>query len=155
MQNSEPIPVNDKWVDKQGFLSEVATKWLQSISDGVQSSPSSISPQSLTAQVASIGVTPIPLGSVNQGLWRLTFYAKVTTAASVSSSLSITFGWTDTDACSVTSAAMTGNTVTTTSTGTVLIYVDGGTPITYSTTYASVGTPMAYKLSILVERCDA
>ena len=155
MQNSEPIPVNDKWVDKQGFLSEVATKWLQSISDGVQSSPSSISPQSLTTQSASIGVTPIPLGSVNQGLYRLTYYFRITSPGTTSS-LSVSFGWTDGGvACAKTSAAVTTNTTNTTDSNTYMIRSDAALPITYSTTYASTGPAMVYALYVVVERVDA
>ena len=152
----DPIPAGDKFVDKEGYLSDVAVQWLQGLTDVVETSPSSISPQGVTAQVASIGVTPIPVGSVNEGLYRLTFAAEVTTAASVSSSLTVTFGWTSLGiAKGVTSGAMTGNTTATTSSATYMFYSDAGAPITYATAYSSVGTPMAYALRVILERVDA
>jgi len=155
MQNSEPIPVHDEFTDAAGFLTEVAAKWLQGISDNVQSSPSSISPQSLTGQTASIGVTPIPLGSINQGLYRLTYYFRITSPGTTSS-LSVTFGWTDGGvACTKTSTAVMGNTTSTTDSNTYMIRSDAGLPITYSTTYASTGPAMAHSLYIVVERVDA
>ena len=68
----------------------------------------STSPVSLTAQGASIGVTAIPTSSLASGLYRVSYYCRITTAAGVSSSLIVTFSFTDGGvACSFASAALT------------------------------------------------
>lgn len=112
---------------------------------------------SLTEQAASIGATDVSGGNAGAGLYRLAYYTRVTTAATTSSSLTVTAGWTD-GGISISQAgtALTGNTTSTYQTGSFLLYSDGASPITYATTYASVGaTAMAYKLSVTLERMGA
>ena len=107
-----------------------------------------------TAQTASIGTTTIPLPALSSGVYRVTFYGRVTTAAGVSSSLAVTLNWTDgAVACSQTSTAVTGNTTATVTSGTIMFNADAASAITYATTYASnPGSAMAYKLTIVVEQ---
>ena len=114
------------------------------------------SPVSVSAQTASIGTTSIPTSSLSSGLYRVTYYCRITTAASVSSSLIVSFTWTDGGiSCSLSSAALTGNTTSTVGTGTALINIDASSPISYATTYASVGVPaMSYSLSITLEEMN-
>ena len=58
--------------------------------------------------------------------------------------------------CTFTGAAVTGNTTATVQSLTWLIKVEQGTPVTYSTTYASVGgTVMKYALAVVVESVQA
>lgn len=113
----------------------------------------------LTAQAASIGATDFSTGGLNAGLYRLSYYARITQAATTSSSLIVTFDWTDTGvATSHSFAAITGNTTATNngSPDSKLIYSDAASPIRYSTTYASVGgTPMQYSLQIVLEKVQA
>lgn len=107
----------------------------------------------LTAQAASIGATPVPIASVQPGLYRVSWYLRITTPATVSSSVSVTLGWTDGSVnCTRTGAAVTGNTTSTTQSGTELLRLDAATALTYATTYATVGaTPMQYRLDLTVE----
>lgn len=108
----------------------------------------------LTTQAASISTSDLTDGTWGAGLYRLTYYARITRAGTISSSLTVTFGWTDaTQAVTASGAAITGNTVTTIQTGTILIYSDAASPITYATTYATAGaTTMQYRLSVVAER---
>ena len=109
-------------------------------------------PTSLTGQSASIGATSIVPGQVASGLYRLAYYARVTQAATVSSSLTVTLGWTDHgQALTVSGAAMVANDVTIPQSGTIMVYLDALTPITYATTYASAGgQAMLYQLYVLL-----
>lgn len=108
----------------------------------------------LVDRAASISATDLTDGTWGAGLYRATYYARITTAATTNSSLTVTFSWTDhTQAVSAAGAAITGNTVTTLQTGTVLLYSDPASPITYATTYATSGaTPMEYQLYVTLER---
>lgn len=118
-----------------------------------QTTTQTIPPITLTAQAASIGVTPIPTPSLAPGYYRVSYYARVTTVGSVSSSLTVTVSWTDGGvACSASGAAITGNTVASTGTGSFLLLIDEATPISYSTTYASnLAGEMQYQLGLTLE----
>ena len=79
--------------------------------------------------------------------------ARVTRAATTSSSLIVTFGWTQAVSCTAASVAMTGNTTATTGTSSVLVRVDQDSSITYATTYASSGgTTMQYRVDVTCEQ---
>lgn len=101
---------------------------------------------------ASIGTTTI-LTPGQDGYYSFAYYAAITTPATTgaaTSSLTVILSWTDTGIVkSKTFTAITGNTTATTGSETYpRFYVDGGAPITYSTTYASdTAGQMVYKLS--------
>lgn len=99
-------------------------------------------------QGSAIGTTPIALGS--GGRYALLIYVHITQAASVSSSVAVTLSWVDgAHACSVTFAAVVGNTVGTVDAAFFTMDVDQPGIISYATAYASVGaTPMQHKLRI-------
>ena len=144
-QTGRPLP---------GFgLSREFGNWFQtSIIAPVSSAPRSLSPVRLTNQSASITTTPIPTASLAAGLYRVSYYAAITTADAVSSSLTVTVSWTESALTkSLSGAPMTGNTTTTVQSSTALIEIDGS-PISYSTTYVS-NTPgqMKYRLSLVIE----
>jgi hypothetical protein len=136
------------------YISRPWLLWLQDvIVPRVQTAPELRTAVVLTAQNASIGATPIPLASVNAGRYRISFYARVTTVDAVSSSLTITLGWSESGvALTQSGAAMTGNAITTTQSGSIVVQSDANAPLTYSTLYAS-NTPgaMQYRLSIVCE----
>jgi hypothetical protein len=137
--------VTDPWA---GFLTELVQAL--GLSTGRAGANASLSDQS-----ASIGSTDLASGALlGAGLYRVSYYARITTPATVSSSLQVSYSWTDGGVTLVsTGAAMTGNTTATVQQGGGLIYSDGASPITYSATYASVGaTAMKYRLAVTVER---
>jgi len=154
--NDSLIELDETRRDRQSpfFIARSWLLWLQdAVISRVQSAPDLRTAIILTGQTAAIGATPLPLASVTAGRYRIAFYTRVTTPDGVSSSLTITLGWTDGGiACTQSGAAMTGNAVTTTQSGSIMIQSDANAPITYSVAYAS-NTPnqMAYRLSVVVE----
>jgi hypothetical protein len=116
-----------------------------------------IQSESLTAQAASIGATDFSGGDLAAGVYRLSYYMRITQAATTSSSLEIVLDWTDgSQTPSFAGAALTGNLLTTYQTGSLLIHVDASSPVRYATTYASVGaTAMQYRLDLTLEQVNA
>jgi hypothetical protein len=155
-------PLQSNWVnpperpeapDAVWGLSRAAHDYLLSVTTRVQTSPTLLASTAVTGQTASIGTTALSLGSLAAGYYRVSWFARVTTAATVSSSLIVTISGTDAGvAYPQSGAAMTGNTTSTALSGVVIVKADQATAISYATTYASVGgTAMIYKLSVLVE----
>lgn len=144
-----PLVSSTRYID--GFWAD----WLiRSLVNGVQNAPQSVTPgPELVNQSASVGVTPFNLGSIVAGRYRMSWTARVTTAASVSSSLTVTVSYTRKGvSCTQTSGAMTSNATGQPASGVFLINSDGGSPISYSTTYASTGAPvMVYELDATIE----
>ena len=136
----------------KGLMTRAFNNWLLSLTTRLEQAAYGILPTvTLAAQNASIGTTPL-IASAAAGLYRVSWFFRITTAASVSSSLQVTFSGTDGGISYTQSgAAVTGNTTATVQSGTVLVRADQSSPISYSTTYASVGTPMAYGISFAVE----
>lgn len=166
--NNAPIPVSDQFVrmpatprgqreDRNaGLLTDVAIEWLNALGTTVSSSATRVNAVNLTGQSAAIGATDMSGGGVNSGLYRVSYYMRVTTPASVSSSLTVTLAWTDGGVPqAITFAAATGNTTSTTQSGTQLIRVDSVTPITYAVAYASVGTAAVYSFDVVLEQVQA
>ncbi len=131
--------------------------WLQGSQDTLQSTPRIFTNVTETAQEASISTTAFPNAQISGGLYRLSYTAQITRAATTSSSLEITFLWTSQDgtAQTRTSTAMTGNTLTTEQSGSIVVNSDVSGPISYSTTYASVGgVTMQYTVSLIMENLN-
>lgn len=107
----------------------------------------------LVAQGASIGTTAIPMASVSAGLYRLSYFARITTAAGVSSSVTVSFAWTTSGvAQSSSGAALNGNTTASHQFGTLVIRVDANSAISYSTVYASnPAGVMRHSLDLVLE----
>lgn len=164
--NDAPIPANDaiglpphvppgvKPDPRKGvFLTQPWIDYLTTMSTQVSQGPTRINNIPLSGQQASIAPTDFSGGVLGAGLYRIAYYAQVTQAATISSSLTVTFDWTSGGvAQSLSGAAMTGNTINTVQSGSILIMVDSATPVRYSTTYASAGaTPMIYSLFVSLE----
>lgn len=149
----EPIPAGNPLVDRDGLMTPPYQRWFSlALIPRVQSAAFNVVSLGLTAQAASIGTTAfIPSAS---GLYRVTYYVRVTQAATTSSSLQV--GVLSTDggvAITQTSVALTTNTTASVQGGVVIAQCDPSTPLSYSTTYASVGgTPMQYRLLLVGER---
>lgn len=143
--------------DQEGLCTDVWIKYLQNREDAITSAPQRNASTSVSAQSASIAATSIPTAALNGGLYRATFYGTVTTPGTVSSSLEVTFSWTDSgQARAITSTAYTGNSISECTTATVMFNVDAGAPVTYATTYATAGaTDMVYTLYVVLEKVDA
>lgn len=112
----------------------------------------------LEAQSASIGATQFPVGDVLAGTYRLSWYFRITQAATTSSKLVMTFAWTDSgNGISSAGADFTANTLNAIQSGTLpLIRVDAATPLTYAVAYTSVGaTALLYDLTVSAEYLGA
>ncbi len=155
-----PEPSSDSLVSR--IVSTVARlvirqewlQWLRTLVDGLNDTSALIGSVALTAQGAAITTTNVPANLTETGLYKVSWYARITRAATSSSSLTVTIGWTD-GAVAVTSAgaAITGNTTATVQSGSLLVRADVDTNITYATAYASAGaTSMQYQLDVIVER---
>ena len=153
-----PMPARDAMTDpKTGLIRRTWQVWLRNLTTTVNDAPVRIQTVSVSGQAASIGTTSIPASSLSAGLYRVTWYLRITRAAATSSSVTVSFGWTDdTVTMSLSGAAVTGNTTTTSQTGTALLSVDNASPVTYATSYTSVGTPaMQYALDLTLESVSA
>jgi hypothetical protein len=153
-----PFPTKDPLVNpnRKFVATQELIDWATNLAGDVDASPARLKTVPLTQQSASIGTTTIPTGALGGGLYRVSWYARITTPGSVSSSLTITIGWTEGVTLSASGAAMTGNTTGTVQSGSMLIRIDGSSPITYSTVYASAGaTAMQYRLDVVLEQVEA
>jgi hypothetical protein len=136
-----------------GRVTQAMRYWLLSVADRLNRTPDVLQTVTLTGKSASIAATTISILSVTGGVYRLSGAARVTTAASTSSSLVLTFGWTQAVACTAASTAVTGNTTATTASFSVIVRADAATNLQYATTYASSGgTAMVYRLDVVVEQ---
>ena len=137
-----------------GRVTQVMRYWLLSMVDRLNATPQTLDTVQLSTQAASISATNFAILSVSPGVYRLSMGARIARAATTSSSLTVTFGWTASSvACTTSGAAMTGNTTATVGSLTILVRVDEATAITYGTTYASVGgTTMQYELDVSCEQ---
>lgn len=155
-------PVRDEVValdpqTKKLLMTRVWVDWTTALQIRIDNNATALNTVELSAQAASIGTTSIPLDILSEGLYRVTYYARITTAGTVSSSLTVTLGWTDHSvSCSFSGAAMVANTISTIQSNTVMVRNDAASPLTYATTYATAGaTAMQYSLDILVEQIAA
>lgn len=151
------IPIVDVAKDgkTKGLVSfTFLTRW-NDLKNRVQSAAYTVgAPVQLATQTASIGATPLTTTPLSAGLYRVSWYARVTKSGGVSSSLTVTLGWTEGGvSLTLSGAAITGNLVTSVQSGIAFLLLDDGAPITYATTYASnPANDMEYELVVNVER---
>lgn len=109
-------------------------------------------PIALSAQNAAIDITQVTSETLTAGLYRVTYYARITSAAPISSSLTVNIFWDDgIVTCSKSFTTITGNTISTTGSESYMVQIDTP-PLTFSTTYASnTAGSMQYSLSIVLE----
>jgi hypothetical protein len=155
--NLAPPPLQTPLVEnpRTGMITRAWFNWLLSIITRVQASASSVPSASveLTGQTASIGVTAL-IPSAHAGLYRVSWRFRVTTAAGVASSLTVSVHSTDGGiVCQQDSAAYTGNLTTRPQSGSVIVQVDAGSALSYSTTYVSnPAAAMVYDLALYLEQ---
>ncbi len=109
-------------------------------------------PIALTGQNTSLSTTAVTSETITAGLYRVTYYARITSADLVSSSLTVSLAWDDgIVSCTHNFTAITGNTISTTGSESYMVRIDTP-PITFTTVYAS-NTPgaMQYALSLVIE----
>lgn len=155
--STAPLNVHEPMVDERRRPSKTFIDWVTNLVGDVDASPARLKRTSVSGQTAAISATPIPTEALSAGWYRVTVYARVTTAAGVSSSLTPTITHTDTgQTCTQSGTALTSNAIGTPASWTFLVYSDAASPISYSTAYASAGAPaMIYKLDVILEQLDA
>ena len=148
------VPDRDPIVREGGLVESAWSKFFAALTQEQATSALLQGRTALTTQAAAISATSIPIQTVYTAEYRVSYYARVTQAATTSSTLQIAIGWTEGGvALSQSGTSLTGNTTTTGENATLFIVADGNTPITYTVTYASSGaTPMQYRLTVVAER---
>ena len=148
---SDPIAITK--IDGQEHRGFMPSSWVRYFTDLVNRTSQSfqrLASVTKTGQSASISASSVPIGSVTAGLWQVSYYVRVTQAATTSSSIQVSMTWTDGGTVVThTGTALTGNTTATHEEWVGQFYVDAATVISYATTYASSGaTAMKYQLLI-------
>ncbi len=142
MANQLSLPSTEPLTDLQrpSFITDPWVRYFVDVGQGVNQAPNRfVDPVQLVGQHASIAATTMVPTNIPDGLYRISYYARVTTPADNSSSLTVTFAWTDhAQAMTISGAAIVGNTVTSFQQGVLPIFADAKTAITYSTTYATM-----------------
>lgn len=157
---SLPIPIQEPISEAKpsnplkGFINFSWIQWLTSIAQSLSLTSTAVGGVTLTAQSASIPATDIASTSLAAGLYEVSWYIRVTRAAGTSSSIQVTWDWTeDGGAQSYTATAVTGN-LTTSKQADVRLFIpiDGSSPVRYTLTYGSVGAPtMQYKFAAVLK----
>lgn len=139
----------------QGILTQPWQVWLRGVTDALNTTPQVQTSVTGTPTGASISSTALLADTGSAGLFRVSWFLRVTQAATTSSSVAVTVAFTDGVALTVSGAAVTGNTTSTFQQQSVVVRCDASSAISYSTTYSSVGaTAMQYALSVCVERLN-
>lgn len=133
------FPVREPLSDKTtGLITNPWRVWLRNLQQSVNSNASTLTSINVTSKSDAIALTPFAVGSLTSGMYRASAVLQITTAGSLSSSLSVTFHFTlGSKACTVTSAANTTNDPTVPLCFSAPVSIDAGSPISYSTTYAA------------------
>ena len=166
MANPLPLPIEDPIAQSPKFADgrpnpkayHVDDEWVQYFSSQAQTQTTAstrVAQVALSGQTASIGTTAIATGNLPAGLYQVSWIIHITRAATVNSSIDITIGFTqDSNSLSKAFTAITGNTTSTFGDGILaLMNIDGGSPVTYATTYASAGaTSMEYSISVTLNQ---
>lgn len=150
--NPPPMPTETALVETDRTMNWFWVQFFVSQQQQIQDAAAIVVDQQVPG-TAAIGATALDVGT-SSALYRVNLYARITRAASVSSSLTPTFRWTEGGvALSKTYTALTGNTTSTYVVDSFPVRIDATTSLTYETAYASVGAPtMTYSLEIAVER---
>jgi len=149
-----PVPMRNVVTDdKTQLMDPQWVRWLTSMSDRVNSSPSLLFTATSGTVSASIPATSAQTAPLSAGLYRVSYYLQVVTPASVSSSITFTLSWTNAYGvvCSKSGAALTGNATATQQNDVWAVSISASTDIEYSVAYVSVGTAMTYSVMVNVE----
>lgn len=140
-----------------GVVTEAWLNYFTRMGDSINAANTRLNAVTLTLQSASLSDTDFSGGNLKTGLYAVAYTAQITRAAGTSSSLTVTFTWTRNGVTQTFQrAAITGNTNQTHDEFYFLIRADQNSPVSYATTYASVGAPtMQYALDIVLSQVQA
>lgn len=142
------IPAQDPLVGEGGYITSTWNYFLTTMLGALNSAPAKISVGSFQHVAGSTPATDISAGITASGLYFISYYASITQAATVNSTLTVTLAWTDHGQAKTKSAtAITSNVVTDSQSGFLMVYSDGNSPVTIEAAYGSTGaTHMEYSL---------
>jgi hypothetical protein len=151
MPSREPLIEQDRSINFRWLL------WFQRLRQEQDSTPVvQTDVVALTAQTAAIGTTAIQAPSLSAGYYRVSTYARITTAAGVSGSVTVTIHYTSGGVSCSEPGTTVANATNVPQSDTFLIKVDGATPVSYSVAYASnPAATVAYELAVVLERVSA
>ena len=154
---SPDFPIRDPLVGPQGLITDPWRIWLRNLHQEVGTNPARVAIVTLDAQTGSLATTPYKTASLGPGLYRVNVFTHVTTVGSVSSSLSVTIGFTHkTVACTFQSIALVTNLTTSVQTNVWTFAIDASTPVTYASSYAAnAAASMAYSFVAVLESVNA
>ena len=144
-------PLQQFFLDANGYVQRVWAAWFR----GASSAANTVAHEQMSGQSAAVGVTPISSPSLKlaAGIYEVSTYTQVTKADGVSSAVQVTVSWTAygqvmTDV----GVNVNGDSLTSVDKKVFPIRVDQGTPVTFSTTYAS-NTPakMQYGIDVVLK----
>ena len=84
-----PMPARDAMIDEGGIVRRTWQVWFRNLTNTVDDAPSRIQTVSLVGQSASIGTTSIPSTSLTAGLYRVTWYLRITTGQTQTSLVAV------------------------------------------------------------------
>jgi hypothetical protein len=150
-------PLQDKVLGPNGLLSDSWRNYFSRMPATFDSIPNRLNVAELAGQGGSISATDLAPGTLLEGLYRVTYYAHITRAASTSSSLTLTFTWTEGSVLqTAVGTPIVGNTTATGVSESFMFRMDKGSAVTYATTYVSAGaTSMQYSLDVSLEKVYA
>lgn len=146
-----PIPLGTPITDRDGTITPFFRLRMEAISAGWTDTPTQ-QRVSFGAQTAALTTTRV-LTTTVAGLYRVSWYLRVTQPAGSSSSAAVTLGFVDVDgvALTITGGALTGNTLQAWQGVTFPIRCGAPTDVTAAVAYASTPAGMRYDLEIAVE----
>lgn len=150
-QSLAPIPADYAIVDPRGRINTFFRLRWQQLIDGFQVTPSKAN-VTVPGRNSALGTTTLYL-ALAAGRYRVTVYLRKTTPDGVSSSLTLTVGWTDeASPCTKTFGALTTDSAVANESYTHTVNVDVNTNITIAVAYAS-NTPgtMVWKAYAVAE----
>ena len=149
-----PVPYFSDFVAQANRVALDWSNWFRAVLASLNNAALALARVVASAQTATMATTTLTTLPAISGAsaYRVNYTAQVTTAASISSSLTIAFGWTAASvACSQSFGPFTTNTTHTTPNAVFMIQADPATDVTYTVTYASAGTAMAYSFVATIE----
>lgn len=155
MASVPPVPIRNVVLDPAtGWFHREIVRFLNELRQLLSSAAQQLGIVNLSDQDAAVATTAIPTPTLTEGLYRVSFSARITRAATTSSSVGVTLGWTtNSTSCSQVFAPITGNTLASQTSDDISVSIDSATTITYALSYSSVGaTTMRYGFDVWVEQ---
>lgn len=151
-QTLDPLILGQSIVDDDGGVTLLfLLRWQQLISGF--SRVGTVAAVQKTNRNAAIA-TEAAFTIIDAGLYRVSYYLRKTVADGVASSLTLTYGWTETGvALTESQAALVTDAITAEQSGSKLVRADAASDLTFAIAYAS-NTPGAchYNADVIVER---